>query len=52
MIEEAKTQVGEYSVESILLFLLALRIYVAKDMEMPLLQTFSDMLPVLEFYFG
>ena len=52
MIEEARQQVGEYSLETIPIFLLALKIYVAKDMEMPLLKTFSDMLPVLEFYFG
>ena len=32
--------------------MLSLKIYVAKDMEVPLLKTLSEMLPTLEFYFG
>jgi len=40
-IEQARGQVGPYALENIPIFLLALKIYVARDMELALLTTLS-----------
>lgn len=47
LIEQASNEVGPFSLETIPIFMLALKIYVAKDMEVPLLKTLSEMLPTL-----
>jgi hypothetical protein len=52
LIDKALEEIGKLTLQSIPLFLLAIKIYVAKDMEVPMLKALSELLPTLEFYFG